>query len=192
MIGEQRDKGRHGLEQEIDDPSARRIESGHRVKGIPHLLEPRPLRMRIKRTAHRRAEPHADPRKGMRVVHIDAEDERARQADHADEPRGGGDAHLGHGPEIRDDLGDAALVDRPRDLIRSALALERVRAADRTDSTRSSSAAAWWPTSCTSDEAMPLPIIRSRGTRMIATGFSPPPGSRVRARRIAAPCPRSR
>lgn len=31
---------------------------------------------------------------------------------------------------------------------------------------------------------MALPIIRSRGTRMIATGFSSPPGNRVRARRI--------
>ena len=39
---------------------------------------------------------------------------------------------------------------------------------------------------------MPLPTIRSRGTRMIATGFGRPPGSRVRARRIAAPGPRAR
>ena len=29
---------------------------------------------------------------------------------------------------------------------------------------------------------MPLLTIRSRGTRIIATGFSPPPGSGVRAR----------
>ena len=32
---------------------------------------------------------------------------------------------------------------------------------------------------------MPLPIIRSRGMRMMATGLSPPPGRRDRARRMA-------
>ena len=64
--------------------------------------------------------------------------------------------------------------------------------AGRSDSTRPSSAAPWWPTSWTSEEAMPWPTMRSRGTRMMATGFSPPPGSRVRARRIAAPGPRAR
>ena len=48
------------------------------------------------------------------------------------------------------------------------------------------------PTSCTSDDAMPVPTMRSRGTRMMATGFCPPPGRRVRARRIAAPISRSR
>ena len=47
-----------------------------------------------------------------------------------------------------------------------------------------------WPG--TSDEAMLLPIMRSRGRRMMATGLSPPPGRRVRARRMAAPGPRSR
>ena len=37
---------------------------------------------------------------------------------------------------------------------------------------------------------MPKPIIRSRGIRMSATGLSPPPGSLVRARRMAPPSPR--
>ncbi len=60
------------------------------------------------------------------------------------------------------------------------------------EDTSPSSAAPWWPTSWTSDEAMLAPTIRSRGMRTIATGFSPPPGSRVRARRIAAPGPRAR
>ena len=36
---------------------------------------------------------------------------------------------------------------------------------------------------------MPYPIIRSRGIRISATGLSPPPGSLVRARRIAPPSP---
>ena len=66
------------------------------------------------------------------------------------------------------------------------------RRTGRSDSTRHSSAAPWWPTSWISDEATPCPTMRSRGTRMIATGLDTPPGNRVRARRIAAPGPRAR
>src|SRR3712207_7646903 len=32
------------------------------------------------------------------------------------------------------------------------------------------------------EDAIPVPTIRSRGMRITATGLSPPPGSRVRAR----------
>ena len=42
------------------------------------------------------------------------------------------------------------------------------------------------------ENPMPLPTMRSRGTRITAMGFSPPPGKRVLARRMAAPTPRSR
>ena len=74
----------------------------------------------------------------------------------------------------------------------SGSASARRRRSARNDGTRSSTAAPWWPTSCTSDEATPPPTIRSRGTRTTATGFGSPPGRRVRARRIAAPGPRAR
>src|ERR1041384_6564402 len=46
------------------------------------------------------------------------------------------------------------------------------------DAIRSSNAEPWCPTSCTSDEPIPLATIRSRGILITATGLSSPPGKR--------------
>ena len=147
--------------------------------------------MRIERVAHGAAELDADPGHRMRIVDVEAEHERARQADDAHEPQRRDDADARHRPEIGDDLGNPALPQLPGLALAGAPRC-RPCSTGRSEFTRSSSAAAWCPTSCTSEEAMPVPTMRSRGTRMIATGFSPPPGMRVRARRMAAPMPRSR
>ena len=92
-------------------------------------------------------------------------------------------AELRDRPEVGDDLRDPALPEAPgaRSLRRGPPGVARGSTA-RSDATSSSSAAAWWPTSWTSDDAIPWPTIRSRGTRTIGHRVLPAAGqARARA-----------
>lgn len=127
----------------------------------------------------------------MRVVEVQSEDERARQADHRHEAGGGRHRHAGHRPEVRARISERQRSQMCDATFRAGLSHEtREHGAEGVDQVEECRALC--PTSWTREEAMPAPTMRSRGTRMTATGFSPPPGRRVRARRMAAPWPRSR
>src|ERR1044072_4420955 len=83
--------------------------------------------MRVERFADRRAELDADPRDRVRIVDIEPEYEDARQADHAHEAHGGGDADAADRPEIGDDFRDPALPQLPGDRVLAAAAMHAVQ-----------------------------------------------------------------
>ncbi len=161
----------------VEQLAALGVEGRGGYSDVPEPGEPAPLRVRDRARARcAQLSMHADPRRRMRVVEVDPEDEPARQADDADQPERRGDAERADRPEVGDDLRDPAPPAAARRGAPRPAPPARLAAPGAATATRSSSAAPWWPTSCTSDEAIPWPTIRSRGTRMIATGFAPPPG----------------
>ena len=166
------------------------VEPVARVQRVPQRREAAPLRVRVQRVADRAAQPHAHPRHRVRVLGVDPEDEPAR----AGSPRRSGRASSRRRAcrstrsRRRSPRSSAPRSPTPRARAGPAGATRVQRRAQRLHQTEQRGA--WWPTSWTSEDAIPWPTIRSRGTRMMATGFCPPPGSRVRARRIAAPGPR--
>ena len=178
-----RQRGRAGGPSSGDEAGMRRVEPANRggarrraaaagYSDAQSAASRPPLRVRVEGVAHGAAQQDPDPRDRVRVVAAEPEHEPARQAHHADQAERGADAELGDRPEVGDDLRDPALpAAARRRAARPGAAARRACSTGRSDSTRDSSAAAWWPTSWTSEEAMPWPTMRSRGTRMIATGF---------------------
>ncbi len=155
-------------------PPARRAPGGaasqplDRVELLPQPRQPRPLRVGVQRPAQRAAQLHADPRAwGADRPRSTGTRTAAAGSPPPSAPTWTSTAHARHGPEVRDDLGDPPLPQAPGLLRPRCLRGTRSRRAVRSEATRSSSAAPWWPTSWMSEEAMALPIIRSRGTRMM-------------------------
>ena len=137
-----------------------------------------PLRIGVERVADRAAQPHPHPRNRVRIVAARPEHEPPGQAHHPDQAERRADPELAPPTtgRRRSRRSTAASTARPagRPRLRPAAPADECR---RSDSTSPSSAAPWWPTSCTSDEAMPCPTIRSRGTRMSATGLARRPAA---------------
>src|SRR5208337_1777790 len=131
--------------------------------------------------------------RGVWVLPIEAEHERARQADHVHDPAGRPDAQLGDRPEIGDDLADPAIPEVPGQPLVAAPPAADVQDLGPEGIDQAEQGSALVPDLVDQGgRDVPLPTIRSRGTLMIATGLCEPPGSRVRARRMAAPRLRSR
>src|SRR6516165_1071163 len=191
MPDKYRDEGRHRRFEKAECPQRVLVKSGWRIERFPDPRELPPLRVRIKRLADRAAEPDANPRDRMRVIERGAENKGARQADDADQAQCRADAKPRHCPEIGNDLGDPPLPQLPGEAALAGAALQafqhraqRVNEIEQGGGLMADLVKQRGSDSCANQ--------RSRGTRTIATGFSPPPGSRVRARRMAAPTPRSR
>ena len=114
MIDQDRDEFRKAFFQAGEQVPALVIEIGNRVVGLPKLRHSLPLRMGVKAIADGAAQLHADPGSWMRIVDIDPENERPRQADNADEPQRRCHAHPRDGPKVGNDFGDPALPQTPR------------------------------------------------------------------------------
>src|SRR5262249_40067952 len=87
MIDQERDEFRQARFKAGEQALALVIEIGNRVVGLPKPRQPSPLRMGIKAIADGAAQLHPDPGSWMRIIEIEPEDKRPRQADDADEPR---------------------------------------------------------------------------------------------------------
>ena len=160
-----------------------------RVHGPPDRGEFLPLGVRVQGLSDGGADQHPQVGHRVGVGAGGTENEVPGQAHDREQADGRGDADLSDRPQVGHDLADPQGPGAPG---RAGVAAARWSISARRDRTRSSCAAPWWPTSWISEEAMPLPTIRSRGRRMIPTGFGLPPGRRVLARRMAAPAPRAR
>src|SRR5215471_13781335 len=80
--------------------------------------------MRIESLACRGAQLYAHPRRWMRIVEIDPEHERPRQADDAHQTKCRGDADARNRPEIGDNLGNPTLPDSPKTAFCAGAALQ--------------------------------------------------------------------
>ena len=127
VIDQQTDQAGHALLQLREQGLLVRREAVERIKRFPQAGNALPLRMRIHQLPHRATELDADPRHRVRVVGGHPEHERARQADHADQPHGRHHADPRQRPEIGDDLGNPALPQLPRTGGATAIALHRLQ-----------------------------------------------------------------
>ena len=149
-----RDEVRHGGPQLGDGRGELRPQTGERVHRPPGRGQPAPLRIRVQAVADGAAEQHAHPGHRVRVVVGRPEDEAAGQADQPDQAERRPDPDLARStrsrPRSRRSSGPTA-PRPPGGRVRCRMG----RSSARSDSTSRSSAAPWWPTSCTSEDAMP-------------------------------------
>src|SRR5215470_1770242 len=81
MVDKQRGEIRQTLFKTDNQLTAHPFERVQWVVVLPQLRDPDPLRMRIERITDSAAQLDTDPRNRVRIIEIDAKDERARQAD---------------------------------------------------------------------------------------------------------------
>ena len=127
MARKERDERGHVRFEALKERKALGIKTLARIEFLPQRRDARPLRMRIERLADGGAKLDAQPRCGMGIVEIGAEDKRARQADDSDQTERRGDADPRHRPEISHDFGNPALPYRPEVAIGIAVALQTLQ-----------------------------------------------------------------